>query len=323
MGKIKKKPILLFAVALVTLYVIIYIVPGVTGALVSSYTAEYGELKIYDQTTGYLVRNETVYTASSGGRINRYVEEGTLVRSGTAVMEVTGGSEGEIGSEYTDLLTRLGSGAVSTDDYTAGEVGVVSYHADGYESRLTPDNMEKGDYNYYSKLTQDGVCDLKRSSAAAGEPVYKIVDRTKWYVVCFVDEDHADRYEEGDAVTVEFDDDFVETKVHSLEKQGGRLRVILETDYYYSQFAKRRAADVQLITYSGKGLLVENSSIAEKSGQKGVYVKNKTGEYAFVPVKIYATDGELSLIADDYYYDDEGRLTDTVEIYDEVLKNPD
>ena len=40
-------------------------------------------------------------------------------------------------------------------------------------------------------------------------------------------------------------------------------------------------------------------------------------------VKVYATDGERSLIADDFFYDDEGEMTDTVEIYDEVLKNPD
>ena len=90
MGKIRKKPILLFVIALVTLYVIIYIVPGVTGALISSYTAVYGQLRVTDETTGYLVRNETVYTASAGGEINRYMEEGDLVRQGASIMEING-----------------------------------------------------------------------------------------------------------------------------------------------------------------------------------------------------------------------------------------
>ena len=323
MGKIKKKPILLFVIAIVALYAIIYIIPSVTGALISSYTAEYGELKVSDETTGYIVRNETVYLASSGGEINRYIEEGSLVRQGTSVMEINGGSGEEISSEYTDLLTRLGDAAVTSQDYTVGEGGVVSYYADGYESRLNPDNMEKGGYSYYSKLSQDNVTDLKRDSAAAGEPVYKVVDRTKWYIVCFVEKEHGDRYEKGRQVTVEFDDDFVETEVYSAEEQDGRVRVILETDYYYSQFAQRRVADVQLVTYDEQGLLVENSSIVEKDGKQGVYVKNKTGEYTFMAVKVYATDGERSLIADDFFYDDEGEMTDTVEIYDEVLKNPD
>ena len=34
MGKIKKKPILLFVIAIVALYAIIYIIPSVTGALI-------------------------------------------------------------------------------------------------------------------------------------------------------------------------------------------------------------------------------------------------------------------------------------------------
>ena len=323
MGKIRKKPILLFVIALVTLYVIIYIVPGVTGALISSYTAVYGQLRVTDETTGYLVRNETVYTASAGGEINRYMEEGDLVRQGASIMEINGSSDGEIRADYADLLTRLGDGAVETENYTAGDGGVVSYYADGYESRLSPDNMEDGDYDYYSKLTQDSVTDLRRDIAKKGEPVYKIVDRTRWYIVCFVDKEHADRYQEGAAVNVEFADDAVETTVLRADKMDGRCRVILETDYYYARFAYRRAAEVRLVTYDEQGLLVENDSIAEKKGKKGVYVKTKTGEYTFVPVKVYATDGEKSLIADDYFYDDEGIYTDTVDIYDEVLKNPD
>ena len=38
---------------------------------------------------------------------------------------------------------------------------------------------------------------------------------------------------------------------------------------------------------------------------------------------VYATDGERSLIADDFYYDAEkdGEMVITVEVYDEILKN--
>ncbi len=50
MSKFRKKPILIFVIALIALYIIIYIIPKVTGALVSSYTVEYGELKVADET---------------------------------------------------------------------------------------------------------------------------------------------------------------------------------------------------------------------------------------------------------------------------------
>ena len=179
MNKIKKRPIILFFIMIIILYVAIYIVPKVTGALVASYTAVYGELKITDETDGWLVRNEKVYLAGQGGSANRYIEEGTLIRKGTSVMEVTGGSDSETDSSYADMLTRLDDSAVITNEFATEESGIVCYYADGYENKLTPETMENMGYNYYSKVTQDQVLDLKRDSIARGEPVYKVTDRTR------------------------------------------------------------------------------------------------------------------------------------------------
>ena len=60
----------------------------------------------------------------------------------------------------------------------------------------------------------------------------------------------------------------------------------------------------------------------QEKGQQGVYVKNKTNDYIFVPIKVYASDGEYALVADTMYQDEEGEQVMTVEIYDQVLKNP-
>lgn len=325
MNRRKISPFILFIIALVVLYVIIYIIPTVTGSLVSSYTVAYGEMKITDETTGYLVRKETVYTAGTGGSANRYIENGTLIRGGTTVMEVSGDSSAEVDSVYTDILTRLGDEAVSTNSYTAKKGGVVSYYADGYESKLSPDNMSKRSYSFYSKLSQDEVRDLPRKTVAKGEPVFKILDRTQWYLVCFIPKSHMDRYEEGMDITVEFEDDFVEAEVYSvsMDKDGEHARVILSVGNYYEKYTQMRACDVSLVTYEARGLLVENDSITKKKGQQGVYVKNKTNDYIFVPIKVYASDGKYSLVADTMYLDENQEQVMTVEIYDEVLKDPE
>lgn len=103
---------------------------------------------------------------------------------------------------------------------------------------------------------------------------------------------------------------------------GGKAKITLRTDYYYEKFAETRVADVTLTTYDESGVIIENGSIGEEKGRKGVYVKGKNDEYFFVPIQIYATDGEKSLIADDFYYDLErdGEMVMTVEVYDEILK---
>lgn len=322
MDKIKNKIVIIFVIALVSLYGIIYIIPKVTGALVSSYTAEYGELKITDDVPGYLVRNEKVYLSDISGKANPYVEGGTLVRSGTTVMEVTAGSGSEIDEKYTEVLKRIGEDGIKTNTFTVDGVGVVSFYTDGYESKITPENMEKSDFAYYSKLSQEQVLNLKRDNIAAGEPVFKLVDRTQWYMVCFVDKDHMGRYAVGDQITVEFDNDYVEASVYKVKKEGDKARIILSIGNYLEDFARIRVADISLVTSNTKGLIIENSSISKKKGVEGVYVKDKTSEFVFLPVQVLSSDGERSVIADSSFIDDKGEQHMTVNIYDEVLKNP-
>lgn len=325
MNKLKRKPILLLLIVLALLYAIIYIVPKISGALVPSYIAEYGELKISDDTTAYFVRNEKVYIARINGDTNYFFENGSLVRKGTKVMQVkeNGNDAVEPSGKYMDILTRLDGKVTSKKYYKTADVGVVSYYVDGYERSITPESMKKGDYSLFKKLSQKDVIDVQRDSVIKGEPVFKIVDRTKWYMVCFVDEEHLGRYEKGSSVRVEFEDDYVDTTVYSAELINGKAKIILQTDYYYDKFAETRVADVSLVTYQESGLIIENTSIAEEKGQTGVYVKNKSDDFFFVPIKVYASDGEKSLIADDFYYDTEkdGEMVITVEVYDEILKD--
>jgi len=333
MNKRTKKPIIFFVIVLAALYTVIYIVPKVSGALVSSYIAQYGQLKICDETTAYFVRNEKVYLAHASGQPNYFFEEGSLVRKDAKILEMavkemedsSGGKEEEIGPSetYTPILNRLGEDAVVVEDYRSEEVGVVSYFSDGYEFRLTPDTIEKGKESFYQQLSQEDVIPLQRESVVKGEPLFKIVDRTEWYMVCFVDKEHADRYEAGSTIKVEFEDGEIDAQVYQTEIMGEKAKVVLHTNYYYDRFAEMRIADVSLVTYDEKGVIIENSSITEEKGQAGVYVKNKGDDFFFVPIKVYATDGKKSLIADDFYYDTEndGEMVITVEVYDEILKH--
>lgn len=333
MKKIKKKTIAIFVLTLVVLYAIIYIVPKINGAMTPSYIAEYGQLKIYDETTAYFVRNEKIYLAADTGSTNYFFKEGSLVRKGGKIMDVkpnnqtgkTDSSGNLIGpsKEYNRMLEQWGKKTNTRQDYRTKSVGVVSYFADGYEKALTPKNMKKKGESFFKKLSQKDVVSLRRKSVIAGEPVFKIVDRTEWFMVCFVDAKHLDRYEVGKRIKVEFEDGELDARVYRASEVGGKGKITLRTDYYYEKFAETRVAEVSLVTYDESGVIIENSSIAEEKGRKGVYVKGKNDEFFFVPVQIYATDGEKSLIADDFYYDLErdGEMVITVEVYDEILKN--
>lgn len=321
MRKIKKSPILIFLVVLVALYVVIYIIPTVTGALRSSYTTEYGELQTYDKVDGYLVKNEQVYFAGNGGSANRYMSEGKLIRKGATVMAVSGSSEAKEKSKFDDIRTAIGDKGVSTTTYTTLAEGIVSYAADGYEAKLTPATMEKKNYDYYKSLKNDSLVDLTRTSISKGDPVFKIVDRSGWYIVCYVPVSHKSRYVTGDKITLKLDDSTsIYGNVYRVTRESGKAKVIFKTDYYYKKFATERVVSVKAITSDAMGLLIYNSSITKKGGHKGVYVKQKAGGYKFTRIQVISTDGKKSAIKQSYFYDAKGNSISSVKSYDEILR---
>ncbi len=323
MGRFKKRIGLLFLLAVAALYIAIYVVPQLTGFLTATYTAEYGELQIYDDTDMYIVRNETVYTSGVSGTANRLIEEGRLIRGNTTVMEVSGEGGSSDTEKYASILERLGSAAVSTSDFTAEGGGVVSYFADGYEGELTSGTMGSKSYEYYKALSQDDVAELSTGTVAAGDPVYKIIDKSRWYAVAFVPADRTGNYEAGKTVDVEIGDAVISMTVTGVSEEGDLCRLLLETTRYYENYGGTRVAAVRIVTADAAGLIIDNGSIVEKDGVKGVYVKNKKDRYEFTPVNVLITDGTSSVVSDSFYYDSEGNRAATVNPHDDVLKDPE
>ncbi len=319
MKKIRKSPLLLFLILFVALYVMIYIIPRLTGALKPTYTAEYGRLRISDEVDGYIVRNETVYTAGSGGTVNRYIKDGKLVRKGTRIIGVTPG-ENDAMPLFGDIKSALGSQVKKSDDYAAEEEGVVIYFADGLETSLTPANMGEKDLSFYHDIGEGGE-ELDREKTAEDDPVFKIVDRSAWYIVCFIPESHKDRYEEGGQVSLSIDGQTpIKGNIQSVAPSGDTVRLIIRTDYYQKDFGRLRKVDLEVITSDTQGIIIQNSSIVKKNGSRGVMVRQKNGRYSFVPVNVLSSDGERSTVSMSYFRDEKGNAIRTVKNYDVILR---
>lgn len=322
MNKKKHRTVTLFIVAVIALIIIIYIFPRVSDLFTSSYTLEYGELKLTDDAEACFVRDETVYVAGLSGQSNYYFDDNTLVRKFTAIMDFPESYTGEPDEKFTAITDRLGDNAVVTSDFVSQDGGILSYYADGYEAELNSSTLGKISYEKFEKIKAGSVVPLNRKNIVQGEPVFKLVNRGNWYLVCFVDAKSEKRFNEGYYADVEFEDYTLEGYISKVKKQGDKLRVIIEFNDFYENFARKRTDNIKITTFDGKGLIVNNESIAKKKKQEGVYVRNKKGEYDFVPVQVKLTDGSRSLVASEYYYDEKGQMTETVEIYDEILKKP-
>lgn len=330
MPKPKKRTIYIFIIALITLYVVIEIVPFLTGAFIKTEILKYGEIKVEQEVVCYLVRNEMVFSAPDSGDIKYNFEEGSLVKKGATVLtfskdtSITKEEETELikKSNIKKLTDRLGANLVVDQSFTAATRGIFSTNVDGYEAIFTTASIEDLTYEEVSGMSIKSQ-DVARNYALKGEPLYKISDHSNWYMIFWIDSNEAAKYQADTTVTVTLPDGDVLATVYKLVADEDRFMVILNTNRYYKNFAKERKVRASVLLVNQRGLLISNVSLTTKDGIPGVYVKNTIGDYVFKPIRTIATDGEKTLVLEDIYYDEEGQPVDTVNIYDKVLKKPE
>lgn len=293
-----KQGVLIFIALFAIFYVLIYVVPTVTDIFTQTYIAEYGTLEESRNTTCILVRDEVVYKAETGGKVERIAQPSELVKANRHVASV-------------------GEKAMYNQ-----EVGIVSYYYDSYESKITPETMGVLTEEFFDAFKESaGVQKAVSGTAEAGNTIFKVVDRSKWYIVCWLDAEDEELFEVGDSVNVDFGEEkVVKMYVDSIVKQDKKIKLMLYTDRYFDDFTKDRVLDCKLSIRSSTGVIINTDSIVEKKGQQGVYVVDKYGKENFTPIQIYYTQGDKTVVAKNYYYDSEGYPVETVKNYDEILK---
>lgn len=330
MAKKNRRYVYIFILILIALYIIIYIVPKVTGAFETTEILEAGILQGTEETVCYFVRDESVYEAGTAGRLDYHIKEGTHVRKGTEIATLTADKsvsaadkkkQKEEKSGYEDMIARLSDQVIRTMDCKAQSSGVVSYYIDGYESFFSPDRLET--------LKYEDVKDLKiqakntaRKTTLEKEPIFKISDNDNWYLVCWVEAASVARYEIGNSVTIQLEAGDVKATVENIIEAGDQWKVIFKTNRYYKDFSRSRMEETRIVTQDYSGLIAANSSITTRDGQPGVMVRRTDGEYVFTRVKILARSGDYSVLKDETFIDEEGNTVNTVKVYDEILKKP-
>ena len=322
LSKKTKRIIAVYLAALLLLYIIVEVLPEVTDIFETTQTLEPGTLRIAYETTGYLIKDESVGIAPESGDIQYLVAVGTAVKKGYPIVSVTPDGESNQDARFGEYMNKLDGYVGLSEEYKSPISGVFSLTVDGYEDYFTPDKMDKIKRETVESLSYKSA-NLERSSVIEGEPIYKVSNDDNWYVLCWVDKETAESYSEGRAVSLELPEGTVDASVHSVREDGDDYRVIFYLNVYYEAFCESRAVDMSIVTSDNEGLLVDNKCIVEKNGQQGVYVVDKNGDYVFTRISVISTDGEQSVIEDATFVDEEGNQVYTVDVYDEVLKHPE
>lgn len=302
--------------------VVIYLVPGIADVLTKTVTAEYGNFQVTDDADFYIIRDEMVYLAAGEGHINYYLEHNEMVRKGTKILEIMPASLGKTEEEgYNEIRDELGVRVAIQGNYQSEFSGILSYYVDGLEGKFNPDSMESLRYQDVTNLDLQQE-NLVRDNSYAQEPLYKICKNDIWYMIAWVNSGEVSKYEPGNNVIVYLPKGDIKARVHNIIPEGEKWKIILSTNRYYVDFVEKRKLGATVLTSDYKGIILPNEAIKSKDDQIGVYVINKKGEKVFTPIKIYATDGQESCMAVEFYYDKDGKKINTVDIYDTVMRKP-
>lgn len=310
-----------FVIVLIVLYGIIFIIPGVTGALKKTEIIDYGELKVLENIQFFIVRNENVYLSNKEGDINYYFEEGAHVRRGTKVMDIIPRNLEESKNQFEKIMENFDGNPEITNDFITKYNGIVSYYVDGYEYYFTPEKMRKLEYQEVSKLKIETI-NLTRKETLPKEPLFKLCDYSNWYIIGWVEKSNVSKFNTGAKATIEMPNGEVDVVIEDIIQDKDKWLIILKTDMYYEEFASIRSGQANLVAANDTGLIISNESITTDSeGNIGVYVRKKNGDFLFERIKVINTDGEKSAVEYSSFYDKEGNEVNTVEVYDEILKN--
>jgi putative membrane fusion protein len=250
------------------------------------------------------------------------MEEGMLLKQGTKIVQFSGKTPEKADFKYSQVLLKLGENIESNNNNINQAAGVVTYHVDGYEKTLTPENITKFTKEELEKISNTKVLNIDETTFYKGDPIFKIVNNGGWYIIYFVENARANLYEKGKSVTVQFSDDNVNCIVDSIEEIDSYTRIVLSCNRYYIRYPYVRVENISVLISEEQGVIIDNKSIFELNGQTGVYLKNKLDENVFKPVKVIVTDNEKSVVYSKYYNGTDGMPVETIEPYDEVVKSP-
>lgn len=343
--------IIIYIALLAASLIVVYAVPSLKGMLEKTYVTEYGKIDIEDEVSAYIVRDETVYVAGQDSEVRILADTNVLTKARTKIVELTpiidesveaaketgpdadqaaaeaaaqanGESPDNVSRKYVKLREELGDDVIYSENGKSKTAGYISFFIDGAENSLSTDKIDDLSKSDYDDLTSLRKVSTATGKCGKGDPIFKVTNNSKWYLVFYIDNNAGKKYYEGRNVTVELADKEVSARVKQVQEGKDATKVILSCKTFFEGFLEERSLKTTVTVASAEGLVLQDSSIVKKGEQIGVFVKNKLGEHKFKPISIKADDGERCVVYSDIYVDEEGNFVETIKTYDEIVAEP-
>lgn len=209
-------------------------------------------------------------------------------------------------NKLIDLLSNVneyqGKGKVNNTELKSFTIiaprsGIVSYHIDGLEDKLTIANIKNLNKGFLNNLEGRSI-ETGKQQFKEDTPILKIFDNLKWYIAIVLNGDsESHEFKKGQRIQIYIEDstEKLAATVHSINESEDSLTLILLCDTHLEDIDTLRKINVKVIGKTHRGIKIPGEAIHQHQGKDGVILKQR-GKYIFKEVSIIAKDKESVII---------------------------
>lgn len=219
--------------------------------------------------------------------IHEYKEDINSLRAGEDI-SLSGKIE-ELTNEKSTLESSIAGGKT---DIVCDRSGIFSSYIDGLESVLSPDRIQEYNVSYIRSLSVQNIKHTSGTAVLTGDPICKVMNNHKWYVIGIGGEANASLCQEGTDVTVRFTNlsgssaPGTITYVSAPDENGEFLFLVEVSTYLESPFSYR-TIDTDIIFEEYSGYKIPSEAVRTGETLDSYYV------YATVGSTTYRCDCEI------------------------------
>lgn len=202
------------------------------------------------------------------------------------------------------------------------EAGVISFFIDSLENDVNYNNRYKIDYEKIWNSEVKAI-DTRGRNVQVGEPVFKIIKPSVWYIACKVPREHLKLYKQNSKVFLVSEGKNFESVIYEVFDAHHYAVAILKMSTQLPMLFDSRIADITLIRNEVRGLPIPKTAIIKRGNELGVYALDIDNRLKYIPIDVIEDDGERYIVQEGTIHkkgaSDEIKIIQTVKNGDRII----
>ena len=241
-------------------------------------TAAYGELVISNKSSGLIIRDEKVFYSPYQGEVDLLKSDGERVSYGEEILSIN--------SENKEIAIH------------AKNNGVISFAVDGWESTLTPENINKFDVERKKEISSNYSHLISGNEVEEEDPLYRIVDNKNIYLYLFISNEWGERISEGDEVVIQpqGSEKQFNARIKKNIKHESENIAYVKINRFPDSWLNIRTVDIKMIKDVHEGILIPREAIYNTPQGRGVLKFSDGEQYNFTEITVEATGQDYAVV---------------------------